>query len=250
MKQCSTCNEIKDLLEFSKNKKSKDGFQHKCKKCHKEYRKENEDRIAAQKALWYKENREEILADRVTYYIENWDAVNARNVSYYKEHKEEIAAYKAEWYEEHKEEIAADRIIYWPIYRKQNEEKIRIKNSTYKKENPEIGAAQSAKRRATKRKATPKWLKEEQDIEIKAFYVEAAKKTKETGIPHEVDHIVPLQGKNVSGLHVPWNLQVLPEDMNRIKHNRFDSISHDTLYLPLLIKEFSQNRYIQDESVA
>jgi len=46
-------------------------------------------------------------------------------------------------------------------------------------------------------------------------------KDKMTGEKYHVDHIVPLQGENVSGLHVPWNLQVIPSDLNLRKSNNF-----------------------------
>lgn len=56
--------------------------------------------------------------------------------------------------------------------------------------------------------------------EIKAIYKEAKRLTQETGIVHHVDHIVPLKGKDVRGLHVPWNMQILTASENCRKGNR------------------------------
>ncbi|HRH28262.1 MAG TPA: hypothetical protein PKV17_05720 [Aquabacterium sp.] len=53
------------------------------------------------------------------------------------------------------------------------------------------------------------------------FYHEARRLTLETGVTHEVDHVIPLVGDLVSGLHVETNLQVLPKDMNRKKSNTY-----------------------------
>jgi len=77
----------------------------------------------------------------------------------------------------------------------------------------------SGMRRAARRNATPKWLTESMRAEIKAFYQEAARRTLEEGVRYSVDHIVPLRGKNVCGLHVPWNLQVITLEENNRKHN-------------------------------
>ena len=74
----------------------------------------------------------------------------------------------------------------------------------------------TAARRAALRQQMPPWADREA---IAAVYVEAARLTRETGIPHEVDHILPLQGDTVRGLHVHTNLQILTRGKNRSKRN-------------------------------
>lgn len=77
----------------------------------------------------------------------------------------------------------------------------------------------AAKRRTTKLNRTPDWA----DMEaIRAVYARAQAISRETGIPHHVDHAIPLQGKLVSGLHVHNNLQILTGSENSKKHNHFE----------------------------
>lgn len=78
----------------------------------------------------------------------------------------------------------------------------------------------NAKRHAAKLQRTPAWLNSGQWFEIECIYKYCAA-LRSVGLDYEVDHIVPLQGKSVSGFHVPWNLQVLTASENASKGNRF-----------------------------
>lgn len=71
------------------------------------------------------------------------------------------------------------------------------------------------------RQATPKWLTTEQRKQIISIYDHMRDCNIITGEEYHVDHIVPLRGENVCGLHVPWNLQILPADVNISKSNKY-----------------------------
>lgn len=106
-------------------------------------------------------------------------------------------------------------------YREKNRERIRQKQREWVKNNLPKVLARTHKYQAAKLNATPKWLTQEHHKQIEILFIQAAELTKTTGIPHEVDHILPLCGKKVNGLHVPWNLQILPRSDNRRKHNKY-----------------------------
>lgn len=77
----------------------------------------------------------------------------------------------------------------------------------------------AARRRVVKMQRTPPWADQKQ---ILAVYRRAKRITDATGVQHHVDHIYPLQGKLVSGLHVENNLQVIPWRDNILKRNHFE----------------------------
>lgn len=112
----------------------------------------------------------------------------------YREKKDTILASNAKWREDNIEQMRSIRKAWWEAH-------------------PEAPRYYQSVYRASKRRACPPWLSEEQLQEIRDIY-------KNCPPGHHVDHIVPLNGKTVCGLHVPWNLQYLPALENCRKSNR------------------------------
>jgi hypothetical protein len=77
------------------------------------------------------------------------------------------------------------------------------------------------------KRPTPCWLTEADWKAMDEFYFEARRLTQETGVRHEVDHKIPLNGEFVSGLHVPGNLQVTTKSYNSAKMNRYAELPGD-----------------------
>ena len=128
----------------------------------------------------------------------------------------------------------------------QNKEKFRLQTAKYRAKNPDKvklsakksrqnrrakATAAERERQAAKIGATPKWLTNEHHKQIDAIYDMARKTTLNAGFKCHVDHIVPLKGKAVCGLHVPWNLRVVSQSYNSKKFNNLDE---SVLYKPSL----------------
>ena len=109
-------------------------------------------------------------------------------------------------------------------YNEANRERIAAQKKTYYYNNKEkfVGcraALTAANAIYVAAPQVPPWA----DLDaIKVFYKESHRLTKETGIKHNVDHIIPLNGELVSGLHVHTNLQVITAAENIRKHNKFE----------------------------
>lgn len=137
------------------------------------------------------ENRERILAAQTAWYLRNRGteelkvARRAAAKRFYWKHREEILARRAAW-------LAA---------------------------NPHINRESVRRYKAMRAGQSPKWADKKR---IREIYAEAVRRSKATGIPHEVDHIIPLKNPLVCGLHVPENLQVITKSANSAKKNKFE----------------------------
>jgi len=162
-----------------------------------------------------KNNKTKIAEAVKRYQSENKQMIADYQRNYRKENKAKLAAENRKYYQENKAKIAKTR----EKYQNENKEFIAASVKRYAQANPNVLSAINGKRRAAKIQRTVPWA---DDDKVKELYKEAQRLAKETGIPHDVDHIIPLQGENVSGLHVENNLQVITASANRMKRNKFD----------------------------
>ena len=166
---------------------------------------------------WRERNLESQKARITAYVNENREKVNLRKRQIRAANKDKVRAQRRRAYEnnpeKHRKRVAA--------FRARKPETVKASRADWKRRNRALATANQRQREIEKLKATPSWA----DLDaIRNFYDEAAHRTALTGQPHEVDHVVPLRGKHVCGLHVQNNLQVIPALLNRKKGNRFEDI--------------------------
>lgn len=257
MKTCSKCKEDKQLNAFACTQK-KDGtkrYSSWCKSCvnarlrakRKEQGKPSreewldsvrkpklskQERKALGKAkwdAWYAEQGENMRLNKMADEEKKRQALLAKGVKCCSTCKEELPLSQftvvnrkrrdGSSYESFKSECKTCKNNKAVKYRASPEGKAR--DTSYRK-SPEGKARakrQDALRRKRSKKATPKWLTQEQKQQIVDTYEHMRDCRAVTGEDYHVDHIVPLRGEGICGLHVPWNLQVLPAYVNLAKSN-------------------------------
>jgi 5-methylcytosine-specific restriction endonuclease McrA len=153
----------------------------------------------------------------VTCMKEDWVVDNERRKSKPKSEASKAAAKR--YYEKNREAVIARAAA------RPTAEKRRLQ-AEYKERNVDVVRASTSVRKRRHRDATPKWLTADEKLSMRQLYIQARKLTAVTGEQYVVDHIVPLRGNDVCGLHVPWNLRVITQEENLKKSNKL--VDHTT----------------------
>ena len=171
-----------------------------------QYRKNNRDIIAERTADWRQRNTDAIKAYSKEYYWQNLQSCKRRRKEWGEKNREYVLRLRKEYYENNLEKCKASS----QRWKANNKDRISIYNAMKRPEREE-----------RLRKATPDWV-DMNAIILK--YKERDCMTQVTGLPHHVDHKVPLKGENICGLHVPWNLRVIPARDNLSKSNKWETV--------------------------
>lgn len=231
MKTCNKCHEVKPVTEFSKNSSLKSGLDSNCRTCNKAackaYAATNKEKELARGKKYNRENSEARSVYGKKYRLDNLESCKASLATWRAANQDHIKAYVKKQYAENKDEMKAN-VKAWGIanperrkatqamWQADNKDYVKATKKNYRIIHPEKGAFYHAQRRARKLHATPVWANL---VAIKCYYQVAAMLTREGLDKWHVDHIVPLQGKKVCGLHVENNLQLLTAKANLSKGN-------------------------------
>jgi len=191
MKTCVTCQNTKSLSEFYKRKDSPDGYRNDCKDCRK--------------------------ARSLKNFYADPDAKRAKNMEAYWKRKEQNPDLQKNIYLKIREKSLAISRVYYS----KHADEIKARQRLWSKQNRGAANALGKKYKLKKRNATPNWLTNEQVEHMQCLYKVAAMYTAEGLDIWHVDHIVPIRGKDVCGLHVPWNLRIITASENLRKGNKF-----------------------------
>jgi hypothetical protein len=217
-KTCKGCAQIKALSLFHKHKQMADGHLNFCKNCH--YEKNKANRLAnpdSRKAEHARLRERKGFMTRAEYIAKRKENPKGRQATcrdYILKNKDKLAAYGKQYEQKNKERIAARRAS--TIVERREVRRL------WRKNNLGLVLENCAKRRSAKLNRTPAWLTEFDRLKIKCYYQVAAMRSRESGEHWHVDHIIPLQGKTVCGLHVPNNLQIIPAIENMRKNNHYE----------------------------
>jgi hypothetical protein len=214
-KICKGCNLDLSLSKFNKHTSTKDGLRTKCIECrrieHIEYRDKNPEKIKELQKLCDK---------RKVSTLEGREKKRARNRKYAQtpEGKLKISISYNRNYSKYKLKRVYNYRLQTPEEKIKRTKAIRL----WRENNRDKANALDSLRRSRKLNATPSWLTNEDKLEIIELFTICQMFRLYTGQEYHVDHIVPLSNKNVCGLHVPWNLQVISAFDNMSKNNKFN----------------------------
>ncbi len=193
------CQKSKPLSEFPKDRSRKDGYGYWCKECQR----------AANKTSYYKNHKARKAASNL-YAQTHKEEARINSKAHYEANKESISARQSKWYQENRE----TKLAYSKEHRLDNIDSYKSYEKAYRDSHKSERTAAWNKRRALKLNQTPP----DADFKkIAEFYEESERLTRETGMSHHVDHIIPL---SKGGLHHEDNLQVLTAEENLKKGNK------------------------------